>query len=360
MLDIYSPSGKEEELTGFLRNYLQASGLPVTLQQVDDSRANLLIGQVASGNPIQIGFLGHIDTVPAFDIEHYEYCERDGLIYGLSAADMKSGCAAMIEAFIALQEGGMEAPGMLALVVGEEDTGDGTRRLIEDYAFDSMIVGEPTGMIPCPYHYGYLEMTLESFGTRRHASMANHEHNAIVAMLQAVSRIQDSIQDKHKDIIFNIRDLHSSESGFAVPDRCTAQLDFHMPPDSHPRDLAQALEKTASEVSDLVNHGRLECRFTTADNGYTLPVHAKVLQAAASAMQSAGLEWSTDAFRSHSDANQLFLSGTAPLILGPGQLARAHTRDEAILFDQVIQAARVYVSILKHFHQSPQPAPGCP
>ncbi len=40
-------------------------------------------------------------------------------------------------------------------------------------------------------------------------------------------------------------------------------------------------------------------------------------------------------------------AGCSPIILGPGQLALAHTRDEAVSLDQVYKAARLYAELLR-------------
>ena len=228
IVDHYSPSGREEELTSWLAEYLRATGLSVRVSPVDDSRSNLEI--TAHGAPASTLFLGHIDTVPAFDIEQYEFSERGGRCYGLGTADMKGGCAAMIEAFIsAAEKGCLPDSVMLALVVGEEESGDGTEALLADQSFDSALVGEPTGLQPCPAHYGYVEMFIRVFGYRRHAAMASRETGAIRSLLRFLLALEDRIEEEEASII-NIRDLHSSESGFAVPDRCTAAVDFHIPP----------------------------------------------------------------------------------------------------------------------------------
>ena len=125
MVNHYSPSGREEELTNHIARYLKGSSLAVTREYVDDTRANLLIA--APGAKAETLFLGHIDTVPAFDIEQYEFHEKEGMCFGLGTADMKGGCAAMIEAFLCASENEFLPAGvMLALVVGEEETGDGT------------------------------------------------------------------------------------------------------------------------------------------------------------------------------------------------------------------------------------------
>ena len=43
MVDIYSPTGKEQEIVSFSENYLSKYGLAVTRQEVDENRSNLII-----------------------------------------------------------------------------------------------------------------------------------------------------------------------------------------------------------------------------------------------------------------------------------------------------------------------------
>jgi acetylornithine deacetylase len=59
------------------------------------------------------------------------------------------------------------------------------------------------------------------------------------------------------------------------------------------------------------------------------------------------LPWNPEAFRSHSDANLLWAAGAKPILLGPGQLEKAHSRDEDVSFQQVLTASRIYYDILK-------------
>jgi len=60
------------------------------------------------------------------DLDDYGFYQEDDVIYGLGTADMKAGCAAMMEAFTVLsQKSGAAPPVGLALVVGEEENGYG-------------------------------------------------------------------------------------------------------------------------------------------------------------------------------------------------------------------------------------------
>jgi len=344
MVDIYSPSNKEEEITAFLIELLKKRGLPVRLQQVDETRSNLII---CAGDRPRTLFLGHIDTVPAFDIEQYSFNERDGLCYGLGTADMKGGCAALIEAFTCAHEAGQLSGDMaLALVVGEEETGDGTQALLESGEFERALVAEPTGLTPCLNHYGYVEMIVRAFGYRRHAAMSDRETNAIRALLRFLLEIETRIESNEPETVLNIRDLHSSESGFAVPDRCTASLDLHIPPGCNAVAYAEEMRNFAAEWLANSRASRYEIDFPTLADGYRTDPQDSMAQMILSALDKLELPAKPGPFKSHSDANLLKEAGCSTVIFGPGQLAKAHTLDESVDFSQVETAAQVYLAML--------------
>lgn len=346
MVDIYSPSGKEEEITEFLAGYLYEHDLPVTMREVSDGRRNIEV--VFSDTRPEVAFIGHIDTVPAFDIDRYEFRQKGDRIYGLGTADMKGGCAAMIEAFVAfIERGGNPERTGLFLVVGEEESGDGTAALLEARSFPWAIVAEPTELIPCLAHYGYIEMLVRASGTRRHASLAGRPYNAIMAMLRMLLRLGGLMEADYPEAILNIRDIHSSESGFAVPGSCEASIDVHLPPATNAERFAR---KLAAVADDCLTGGSVtdySVDFPVIARGYRLKDAGLLPQILEAVYERRELDWQPEAFKSHSDANLLREAGCKPIILGPGQLAMAHTRDESITFRDVAAAAGLYLDVLK-------------
>src|SRR5512136_2649292 len=130
LIDIYSPSGKEEEVLEFTEDYLRKHGLPVEREPVDDNRFNLVMIPEKT-EKVELCFVGHLDTVTAYDLDDYGFHEENGRVSGLGTVDMKAGCAAVIEAFAALAEtSSLPRSVGLALVVGEEQEGDGAKTLI--------------------------------------------------------------------------------------------------------------------------------------------------------------------------------------------------------------------------------------
>jgi acetylornithine deacetylase len=352
MIDIYSPSGKEEEIVDFLKDYLTRFGLKVELQEVEKDRSNLLI--LPEKDISHLLFIGHIDTITAYDYENYQSWEEEDTVYGLGSADMKGGCAAMIEAFLTFKENfDRDFPAALALVVGEEETGDGTNALLEEYHYSWAIVGEPTNMIPCLSHYGYLELELNTLGKQMHASLAREEHNAIQKMLRMLLELTDYLDSEKKDVIYNIRDVNSSQAGFVVPDRCEAWVDLHVPP-------AYPIGTIAIEIEELIRKFVTKEKryledimsFSMIHAGYDLPDQGTLPQVIKEIYKKHNREWKPGSFQSDSDASLLWSGGIKPIILGPGQLARAHTPDESVVFKQVLEASQIYLDILNQYAQN--------
>ncbi|MGD8372460.1 MAG: M20/M25/M40 family metallo-hydrolase [Syntrophobacterales bacterium] len=345
LLDIYSPTGKEEEVLTYLHRYLKKRGLPVIRQDVDDSRYNLVV--MPPESDIKIALIGHVDTVAAYDLDNYGYEQQEDKIIGLGAADMKSGCAAMVEAYLSVWEAGVQQfPVALALVVGEEEEGDGAERLVEEYHFPWAIIAEPTDLRPNLSCYGYIEIQLIAQGKRMHASLANRDLNPIESMLKLLLHISHYMVNHRPEGVYNIRNLLSTQSGFAVPDWCEAWLDVHLPPNAPIGDISFELEEIVEQTrkeNPLVN---ATIRLATIEAGYELPEKGSVVEALQAVYSRHSLPWEVQPFPSHSDANLLWASGVKPILLGPGQLEQAHAPEESVSFQQVKKAAELYQDLL--------------
>lgn len=344
LVDIYSPSGKEHQVVARAAAILHEAGLQPQLCEVSHGRCNI---ETLGAEALELAFIGHLDTVPAYDMETVPYRRRGDRIAGLGTADMKGGCAAMIEAFTAAREAAVLPPAAgLFLVVGEEETGDGTADLIRRRSMRTALVGEPTDLVPCLAHCGYLELRVRAFGDRRHAAMAGREVNAIHGMLTALQKLSDWVEHEHPAVVLNIRDLHSSESGFAVPDRCVADIDLHLPPHTDLHAFLASARAVLDGALDGSAVSRYEIDAPTQAAGYVLPVEHPLALTVQKSCAAHGLPFQPATFMSHSDANLLHDAGCDTVILGPGQLARAHTRDESVGFAQVCAAASLYLDVL--------------
>ncbi len=344
MVNIYSPPGKENDLVDFLYSYLKRHGLPVVRQAVDEDRHNLIVEP--DDVEAELALVGHIDTVEAYDLESYEFRLEEDLAAGLGTADMKGGCAAMIETFLTLWENGhTNCPVALALVVGEEDYGDGAQRLVREYDFSAAIVGEPTDLQPCLSHFGYLEIQLTTQGQRVHASLAPQANNAATAMLRLLLAYIEYFDRELTDGVYNLRDLTSARSGFAVPDSCEAWIDLHLPALTNMGQLTFQLEELHANYLQANQHCEAALHFNTIHAGYELPQKGPLVDCLETVFKHQQLAFSPASFPSHSDANTLWAAGIKPILLGPGQLEKAHTADEYVSLSQVNQAAQMYLDL---------------
>ena len=352
MLDLYSPSGKEEEILEFTEGYLHRHGLPVIKQKVDQHRYNLL---VLPEDPHQVSlcFIGHLDTVAAYDLAEFGFRHEGESIFGVGSADMKSGCAAMMEMFTVLAEHDRIPPTVgLALVVGEEEDNSGAHTLVDGYHFPWAVIGEPTDLAPCLGHFGYLEVLLRTQGRRAHPAVPKQGQNAIFGMLQLLLSVTEFATLKQGGLVYNIRDLSVLPLGFFVPESCEAWLDLHMPPDYEIDGLKTELEELVATCSQKTPLLETEISFEENQAGYRISPEKPIVKILKQVYDSLSLAWGPADFRSHSDANILWTAGTAPVILGPGRLEEAHTPDESVSFTQVLDASRIYLNLALLMSQS--------
>jgi len=345
LVDIYSPSGKEEEILEYAEEYLKKHALAVTKQEVDENRFNLIV-LPAGRDEVDVCFVGHLDTIAAHDLEDYGFRDEGDVAFGLGTTDMKAGCAAMMEAFTDLADrGGVFPPVGLALVVGEEEDSDGAKALVREYSFSWAVVGEPTNMLPCLGHYGYLEVLLRTGGQRAHSAMPELGRNAIETMLKLLLQVTEYANSLPHGLIYNIRELSGFPGGFVVPDICEAWLDLHLPPDSRIDILKAELERIVEAASENIPGLDAEIRFEDTHSGYQISQDRSLVKKLKDVYRRMSLPWQPQDFRSHSDANVLWAAGVDPIILGPGRLEAAHTPEESVSFNQVVQAAQLYLNL---------------
>jgi len=348
LLDIYSPSGKEEDIQIYLEELLTRAGFSVERQEVDEDRYNLRT-TMGPGEP-GLYLVGHVDTVPAWDLDEFGPREENGIIRGLGSADMKGGCAAMVEAWLAMAEAlePSRRPSVgLLLVVGEEENGDGSMTFLQSCCPEWVIIGEPTSLAASFSHYGYLEAGFVTRGLRSHSSLPELGHNAVESMLRVLLLLGNApLFDRAKtEIVYSIREMRSSRAGFVVPDRCETWIDLHLPPDHDPVALQDAIRQIVANVDRTIPGLDLEVSFDFSSPGYNLGTSNRLSQILREVYPRLGLPLQMDAFRSHSDGNLFFAAGVKPIILGPGSLEAAHTPDERVVFEEVSAAARIYAAL---------------
>lgn len=343
----YSPSGAEGPSSAIFEAALASASVPFVKQPVGREGRYNVVARVGEG-PVELMLVGHVDTIRLLPGEDLRVSRTGDVLHGLGAADMKGGCAAIVECMAALlsSQVALHKSVVAALVVGEEEYGDGTVALRHEHTAPLTVIGEPTGLVPCTEHHGYLELELFARGRRAHAAVPEEGANAIEPMLRWVLGIIEKSAGLDNGVVVNVRELEGGSALFVVPDHCEACLDVHLPAHLLPESFEQLVE----DVRRAVPAGRVELtsRRLHWGPGYALeqdPPHLDVLRRSFAATR---LPFEPQIFRSHSDASHLKAEddhASHPVVCGPGRLEVAHARHEHVALEEVWQAARLYTAL---------------
>jgi len=125
-------------------------------ERIDGGGVSNLWARRGTARPLAV-FAGHTDVVPtgpldAWTSHPFEPTERDGMLFGRGAADMKTSLAAFVTAIEAFVAAHPDHAGSIALLLTSDEEGDathGTTLVVETLrargeALDFCIVGEPT------------------------------------------------------------------------------------------------------------------------------------------------------------------------------------------------------------------------
>lgn len=348
----YSPTYAEQPAVEVFERAINEADLRLETQAVptpgsdpEVPRRNLIIH--LGPQPAALMWVGHTDTVVLPDDEVHEPGFRGDELWGLGAVDMKSACAAAVEAAIAIHESGITLKRGIAicLVVGEEEYGDGVERLFERIQAPLAIVGEPSSLQPCFQHYGYLETELYTRGKRAHAAVPEHGANAIHGMLAWLTAILEVQGESEADLVLNPRGIKGSSPLFAVPESCQALLDAHLRAGAGPKDVREILERAQALAAE--RHPGVEFSWEELfyAQGYREDDSEARFGFIWDACEAIGVDVEASAFRSHSDASFMHTQGTTTVVLGPGDLTVAHTPHEHIRVAECVKAAHLYAEI---------------
>ena len=219
-------TGDEQAMAELMAQTLDAMGLHVQWQQVEDGRANVLGTLSGSGGGKSLMFNGHMDTsysgrepwlraVPGFQPAAFE---RDGRLYGLGISNMKGALACYVEALRALGDAGIRLRGdvLVAAVCGEiEKTqyGDaqgsqyrgyaaGTRYLVSHGGVaDMCLLGEPTEGKVVLGHFGSLWVRIRVHGSFIHTAFSEGKSadNSILKMHDVLAAVREWIPTWEND-----------------------------------------------------------------------------------------------------------------------------------------------------------------
>src|SRR5215471_2587760 len=184
MLETYSPSGSERELSNMLLSELTMNGF-----KTHRDEAGNVIGRAGERGP-RILLCGHMDTVagqlPVF--------EKDGYIHGRGAVDAKSSLAAMIAGCARAIHNNASVQATIAGVVEEETTSKGIASIAQNKdSYDLAVFGEPSGTSNIIIGYkGSIRLGIKSQSPGGHSSSPWLSRNSLEDAFQFWESLRDT------------------------------------------------------------------------------------------------------------------------------------------------------------------------
>jgi succinyl-diaminopimelate desuccinylase len=275
---------------------------------------------------------GHLDTVPIAD--NLPSRRAGGRLYGCGTSDMKAGDAVIAHLAATLPRPRHD----LTLVFYDceeveavrNGLGRVERELPQWLRADLAILGEPTNGAVEAGCQGTLRAEIRTPGRRAHSARSWLGDNAIHAAAPVLERLRhhrprevDIDGCVYREGLQAVR-IAGGVAGNVVPDECVVTVNFRFAPD---RDATAAAEHVrevfagyATTVVDL-SPGALP--------GLGAPAAEEFL-AATGAAPSAKYGWT--------DVSRFAALGIPALNFGPGDPNLAHTRDEHVEVDRIVEA----------------------
>ena len=388
-MNIRFPASHAEAMAGFLQELVRipslstheeaaAARLATEMQRagftdVWTDRVGTVVGRVGTGQGPTLLFNGHLDVVDVGDLARwrhppYDGVIEDGVLYGRGACDMKGGLAAMVYAVKALLDAGVQLAGDLYVVgVVQEEPCEGLaiQVLVEEEGIrpDYVVLGEPSNLQVRIGHRGRMEMEVDVRGRAAHASAPDLGSNAIHNAARLIFGIEllaprlatDPFLGQGTVAVTEIESQAASRN--AVPDCCKFYIDRRLT-------LGETERKALAEIQNIINteevdaevrvteyriasYTGFDCRARNVFPAWAVPQDHPLVQTMVRCVRET-LGYRPRLGRWAFSTDGTYTAGVANLPtvgFGPGEEKYAHTQDEQIRLNDVVDAARVYARL---------------
>jgi acetylornithine deacetylase/succinyl-diaminopimelate desuccinylase-like protein len=354
LIGIPSPSGEEAAALRFIEAYLREHGVGVKRQSVTKNRYNIL---VRGGNPSQPSVLlnTHVDTVPSYTAANSVARRAGNTIYGRGSCDAKGSVAAMLLAFVAIHRSsdGGQVPVDLCFTVGEENSGDGSQRFVQDCRkYVWAIVGEPTDLRIVNCHAGYVEIVLAASSVRSHAFDPAGEQ-AIIAVADLMLEIKRQSRRYGKKPVHTF--VHWIEGGDRSPfwsggSPCKAALVVNTYSKAEIASTIRLARTCCAAVARKHPGVEIEVQIEGSDEGLETPRNSPVIGYLSASLRAIGRDRRIAALPSWTDGARLYAAGIPTVVFGPGSLKDAHTLQEKVNIKDVRDASLAIAGAIMNWH----------
>jgi acetylornithine deacetylase len=320
LIDIESVTNSEKCVGDFLFTHLSNLAKRyagrVERMEVEPDRFNVI---AYWGQPL-VTLSTHMDTVPPF----FSSREDEQIIWGRGACDAKGIIAAMIAAVEKLLNAGKKNFALL-FVVGEEVNGAGALVAARNPRGSRYLInGEPTENKIALGTKGALRYEITAKGRLAHSAYPELGHSAIETMLdvlQAVRALKLPEDELLGRSTLNIGTIKGGRAPNVIADHAQAEIMFRLVGGAAP------IREALAEV--LAGRAEAQERYTTpAQRLEPFPGLPTTVVSFTTDIPSFGPAWGK------------------PFLIGPGSIHAAHTAEEHIPKQQLLQAVDIYAEMV--------------
>jgi len=352
----------EGEIARYLVSRLYALGLAPLVTEVRPGRPNVVVTIPGQTGGRHLLFEAHTDTVPPStgQVDPFVPRVQEDRLYGRGSCDTKASVAAVLTALksaLAVRERGASVT--VAFTMGEELGHEGAKHLAASgLRADGAIIGEPTGLDVVIAHKGAVRWKMVTEGRSAHSSNPENGCNAILKMAAVIRALEEEliprfVERQHPLLGPPTLCVGKIEGGLqvnVVPDQCAIELDWRILPgetwDSVRKELETALEPARAQDPEL--HLVIEAPYQIFA-GMETPLDAPIVGLAKEAVRRIAGQHAVRGVAYGTDGAELSCAGIPCVVLGPGNIAQAHTSTEYVEIQQVVKAAAVYRELMLRF-----------
>jgi acetylornithine deacetylase len=319
LMEIPSVSGDERQVGFWLRDHLESLGWQAELQPVSENQNNVIAW--LNDRP-RVWLSTHMDTVPPFIAP----TEDDEKIYGRGSCDAKGIIAAQITASEQLRAEGIDDIGLLYTVEEERSSTGAKTANLHPLASkcEYMINGEPTDNDLAIGSKGTFRLKIKTSGKAAHSAYPEEGDSAIERLLDILEDVRHTRFPNDEFFGETTVNIGTIEGGMAL----------NVIPPSAEAGLAVRLTTPRQPIEDALTNlvrDRAEIEVLSCSE----PVRMVDLDG----FEKKVVRFTTDI--------PYLTNWGKPLLLGPGSILVAHTKDEFILKKDLEQAVELYVSLVK-------------
>lgn len=359
-----NPPGNEKALAQTIAALLAGAGLPkeqLALVEHGNGRASLVATLPGTRPGVQVGFCGHLDTVPAgspgaWSGDPFRARLENGVLTARGAADMKGGLCAMLLLCLHFLENAPPPVTLQMLFTADEESGGMGITALREAGYldelDFLFICEPTDCRPGVAEKGVLWLEYHLKGQTSHASMATLGVNAAehgFALVQRTKAEVEALYGTSPVLGQNSFSLTTARAGVkmnVIPDEAVLGVDVRTVP--HPGGNRPVWEKAGelarqyqAAVPGLVVDITCLNDRAAIETDQNHPAVKALLELCAVKVPGGGALRGVNFFTDGSLVTPHY-PGLPFIILGPGSPQECHTPEEKIPLAQVRLAYELY------------------